>query len=247
MRRVRGTVGVPNPSCLEDEAICNTPENCGSDPNNAGCGCDCPACPTCVQAVNPPFKKPCDVNVVLILDESASIDAFNARQDVVNAATAFMTVLANIKGNASVAVMEFSDTASFILEAYNANPEPFYPAATYLSQLEGYFAATPEGPGDPFSYDPAYGCTNWEEALMRVFTGPYCQQSADGSSCPTTRCIGQNGTDELLCNQPVRPDIVVFFTDGEPTAHTNGICDLNCNANRTRQVECCCFCPCHSF
>ena len=43
--------------------ICSTPENCGTAPGSIGCGCNCPACPSCVVSKNPLFTKACAANV----------------------------------------------------------------------------------------------------------------------------------------------------------------------------------------
>ncbi len=61
------------------------------------------------------------------------------------------------------------------------------------------------------NYNPG-GCTNWAAALSLASTTPWA--------------IGGTAT---------TPDIVLFFTDGNPTVHTGmGTCNSNCNAGRTR-------------
>ena len=61
-------------------------------------------------------------------------------------------------------------------------------------------------------YNPG-GCTNWAAALNLAFTTGWTL----------------NGVATL-------PDIVLFFTDGNPTVHTGmGTCNSNCNAGRVRE------------
>jgi hypothetical protein len=69
---------------------------------------------------NPPLAAACGLDVTLVLDESGSISANGATQQVRDAATAFLGALADT--GSSVLLMEFSTTAS--------NPIPMTPVTS---------------------------------------------------------------------------------------------------------------------
>jgi hypothetical protein len=104
--------------CGINENVCDSPEQCGTYP---GCGCNCPACPTCTQVPNPVFSKQCSANIVLILDESGSIGPFVI--PVRNGVNQFLLSFAQtqlVGGTANIGVVEFSQSANLVTAGGNA-------------------------------------------------------------------------------------------------------------------------------
>lgn len=146
-----------------------------------------PVAPGTVQ--NPGLDDTCGLDVVLILDESGSINTSGATGDVRNAAEAFVS---GLEGTGSqVAIIEFNTRARF--------PIPFTPvtSATISSVFNPYINDTGGGEGyDPSEYNSTEYWTNWDDALQEVEAS-----NADGST-PSA-------------------DLVVFVTDGDPTAYND--------------------------
>jgi hypothetical protein len=128
--------------------------------------------------VTPPAKNPdlppeCGIDVMLVLDESGSIQSSGATQKVRDATRAFLNAL---KGTGSqVSIVDFSTTAQ--------RPVPYTTVtdATMASVFNPYINN---------GYKPE-GWTNWEDAFHEV------------------KAANDKG--------PVA-DLVVFITDGDPTA-----------------------------
>ena len=122
---------------------------------------------------NPGLPPRCGIDVMLVLDESGSIDSSGATETVREATRAFLEALSGT--GSSVSIVDFSTTA--------ARPVP-------------YTTVTPESIAEVFDpylangYRPS-GWTNWEAAFQQV------------------RTANTQGT---------LADLVVFMTDGDPTA-----------------------------
>jgi uncharacterized repeat protein (TIGR01451 family) len=125
-------------------------------------------------ATNRDLPPLCGINVMLVLDESTSIQTSGATEKVKSATRAFLNALAGT--GAKVSIVDFSTTA--------AQPVPYttVTAATIASTFNPYLDT---------GYRPN-GWTNWEAAFEKV------RQSND---------VG------------LKADLVVFITDGDPTAH----------------------------
>lgn len=125
---------------------------------------------------NPNLAPRCGIDVMLVLDESGSINSSGATEKVRDAARAFMGALSGT--GAAVSIVDFSTTA--------ARPV-------------GYTTVTADTIADVFEpylkngYKPN-GWTNWEAAFQEVRTAN---------------------------DQGPRADLVVFVTDGDPTARNN--------------------------
>ena len=116
----------------------------------------------------------CGINVMLVLDESGSIEDSDATETVQDAARAFLVALAGT--GSAVSIVDFS---------------------TEAERQVAYTTVTSESISDVFEpyiedeYDPG-GWTNWEAAFQEVRTAN---------------------------TQGVLADLVVFITDGDPTAY----------------------------
>ncbi|MGB3715054.1 MAG: vWA domain-containing protein [Candidatus Promineifilaceae bacterium] len=154
------------------------------------------ALPASAAVTNPPLEPGCSLNVIFVLDESGSIygagGAAGITSEVRNAANGFLDALADT--GSTVAIVEFSTTAR--------NPIGYTPLTSsnvtnILTPYINGIGATPDERYNPSDYDenstPSY-YTNWEDALDMVAS------------------INAAG--------PIA-DMVVFFTDGNPTAHND--------------------------
>jgi uncharacterized repeat protein (TIGR01451 family) len=124
-------------------------------------------------APNPNLPPRCGIDVMLVLDESGSINTSGKTEVVRNATRAFLNALSGT--GAAVSIVDFSTTA--------ARPVP------YTTVTDGTIASTFE-PYLANGYKPS-GWTNWEDAFTKV------------------REANTQGT---------VADLVVFITDGDPTA-----------------------------
>ena len=122
---------------------------------------------------NPNLPPRCGIDVMLVLDESGSIQSSGQTENVRNATRAFLNALSGT--GAGVSIVDFSSTA--------ARPVPYttVTADTIANTFEPYLVN---------GYKPG-GYTNWEAAFAKV------------------REANTQGT---------LADLVVFITDGDPTA-----------------------------
>jgi uncharacterized repeat protein (TIGR01451 family) len=127
-------------------------------------------------APNPNLRPVCGIDVMLVLDESTSIETSGATDTVRAAARAFLTGLSGT--GSTVGIVDFSTNAALAVP---------YTTVTTNS------IATVFNPYLQNGYRPN-GWTNWEAAFQRV-------RQANAV---------QGGT---------RADLVIFITDGDPTAH----------------------------
>jgi len=202
---------------------------------NAGCGCKCSGCPSCVQAQNPVFDTQCSANIVLVLDESGSIggSVTLVRNAVVSFLSSFGTIN-QIGGQARLGLVEFAGSARLVdarCQAGDPQPCQAYPfgATTcrgrmctlnqdWINAVTNYMLdQTTGGNKDNDERYATGGCTNWGAALRLADQTPWQWDNTPGAQ---------------------RPDVVLFFTDGMPTVHdgqSNGACNKNCNQNRDRR------------
>ena len=125
---------------------------------------------------NPTLAPRCGIDVMLVLDESGSIQSSGATETVRNAARAFLDALSGT--GAAVSIIDFSTTAGRPVGYTTVTPDSI--ASTFEPYLKN-------------GYRPN-GWTNWEAAFQKV-------REANGQG-------------------PVA-DLVVFVTDGDPTARNN--------------------------
>ena len=151
--------------------------------------------PQPTPAPNPDLIPACGLDIIFVMDESGSIagsgDATNVVTQARNGATELLTAL--VGTNSRVAVVEFNLHARRAVvggtTAYQVVD------ATTLPDFTDYLNAN-NGGTDAENYDPAnagnQGWTNWEAALNEV--------------------------EDVLTNEMHAP-LVLFFTDGKPTAY----------------------------
>ena len=152
---------------------------------------------------NPNFTTECPSKVLLLLDESGSIEESGATGSVESAVMALVAELA--AGETEMAIIEFESTARL---ASIGGSTAFQPVdATYIANVNSFlngpsaFPNLPNGntnPQDPSTYTPSedvdafIGATNWEDALLEAIT------------------LGG-------------ADMVIILTDGNPTFYNDPI------------------------
>lgn len=107
-----GAVGT-SPVCpvktVSPGCVSNGPASC----LDSAVGSTCTTCPTCCRSTNPCFSKQCSMNLVLVLDNSASIRPF--RDDVRIGVQGFingMLQIVAVGGTANMGVVKFSTAAN---------------------------------------------------------------------------------------------------------------------------------------
>ena len=145
------------------------------------------AYPTTV-ATNPDLKPACGTNVVMVLDESGSIQGTAGAEEAVrSAANAFANGLADT--GSKLAVIEFGSSAKKVFPYTSVTSGA---GGTLATTFQPYFNRTASAPADVYDSPSQTGpWTNWEDALQEV--------------------------KNLNSTSGVAP-LVVFITDGDPTA-----------------------------
>ena len=137
---------------------------------------------------NPDLRPACGTRVILVLDESGSInDTAGAETAVRNAANAFASGLAD--SGSQLAVIEFGSSAKRVFGYTNVTGGA---GGTLATTFQPYFNGTAAAPADVYNSPSQLGpWTNWQDAFEEV-------QALNAAS-------------------GVAP-LVVFITDGDPTA-----------------------------
>ena len=137
---------------------------------------------------NPDLLPACGTKVILVLDESGSIQSTaGAEAAVRNAANAFATGLADT--GSQLAVIEFGSSAKRVFNYTNVTSGA---GGTIAATFQPYFNGTASSPADVYDSPSQTGqWTNWEDALQEV---------------------------KLLNTASGVAPLVVFITDGDPTA-----------------------------
>ena len=146
--------------------------------------------------VNDDLVAACPLKAVLILDESGSIETSQLISTVRTGAQAFVDALtaSSTPGNESqLAVIEFNSEARNVNVGGNGSGYQLVDnGGSYAGDFDSYITSNGAGGYNPAGYSGDDRWTNWQDALQKV--------------------IDLN----------MYPDIVVFFTDGDPTAYNNG-------------------------
>ncbi|WP_040280106.1 vWA domain-containing protein, partial [Psychroserpens damuponensis] len=128
-----------------------------------GRGCD--DCPTIPVSINPDMLVNCEdeIDVILIIDESNSIDSQTLEDQVEDGVLAFLTELECKPVN--VAIIEFGSVANYVVPTYRS-------VASVLPDMEDYFDDNVGFNGNTYTPDNfsnnQLGGTNWQAALLRA-------------------------------------------------------------------------------
>ncbi|MFN2250899.1 MAG: VWA domain-containing protein, partial [Anaerolineae bacterium] len=172
---------------------------------------------------NPDQADGCGLDIVLILDESGSIDSGGITGDVRDGAEALVGALVGTGSN--LAVVEFNSNArraeirvDGVTFSTNWQTVDSQYVTDFTYYMEAYESASARS-YDPGDYSSPNFYTNWEAALAAVNDAFY-----DSSGDPT----GPTG----------EPPLVLFFTDGDPTAYIDSNGDVQVNQSaKTSLIE----------
>jgi len=159
------------------------------------------SCYTADIGDNPDFAAPCPTEVLLIIDESGSINELGVTTTVENAVA---TLTSNLNSpDVQMALIEFESTARPV--PVNGSAAFQVVDATYIAGINNYLTGNvnplptlgtgTDDPRDNNSYTPGadvdgfIGGTNWEDALTKAI--------------------------------PYNADIIIFITDGNPTFYND--------------------------
>ena len=163
--------------------------DCGGEQSNEEVLTD--ALKVTTPAPNPALPQQCGINVMLVLDESGSIQSSGATEKVRRATRAFLNSLSGT--GCRVSIVDFSTTAAWPVGYHVVTGSVDSDGQNASGTIGQYF--------EPYlknDYNPA-GWTNWEDAFKQVAFA-----NADDPDLPAP-------------DDPVA-DLVVFMTDGDPTA-----------------------------
>lgn len=108
---------------------------------------------------NPDLADYCPINVVVVIDESASISASNIDQSIRNGVMIFGDVLSN--SGSQMAIVEYDSKARRVAINNSTDLQPVTPE--FLDGLSNYLHTDYQPRGDQFKL---VGGTNWQDALI---------------------------------------------------------------------------------
>src|SRR5262245_4687035 len=153
-----------------------------------------PASAAVTPAPNPPIAEQCGENLTLVLDASGSIQTSNAVNQVRDAAEAFLDALSNTGSTARVT--QFATLSEQLAPSTVVDDRSLGPGGTLRNAIDGYYNPRPQRPAN-VNFINTSGTVN-NAATNNQYT------NWDGS---------------LHQAAETTPDLVVYVTDGDPTAY----------------------------
>ena len=151
-------------------------------------------------AANPPVVEECGIPVTLVLDASGSIDSSHAVSTVRNAASVFLTAL---KGTGSTArVIDFGSVARQTAPATLVTDDALAPGGALANALKAYYNPIPP-------LQPGVRAHAWNGRIPVGSASNYSNSTA-------TQYTNWDQSLDQAGRQP--SDLVVYVTDGDPTA-----------------------------
>ena len=156
-------------------------------------------------APNPPIADSCGVDLTLVLDASGSIQSSNAVEKVRGAASEFLFALKDTDSTARVT--QFASLAAELAPRTGIDDTALAQNGPLGKAISGYYNPKPPRPNNVniYSYRGSGSITSSSSF-----------SSANGSNQYTNwdQSLDQAGTE-----QAATPDLVVYITDGDPTAY----------------------------
>lgn len=154
---------------------------------------------------NPEMSDSCGTNVALVLDASGSVEQAHAVDDVREAAGAFLDALADTGSTARV--LQFATLSEQLAAQAEVTQASVRPGGVFREALDDYYNPKPPRPGNVniYSYDGsgnAQSSSNW--------------RSSNGSDMYTN---WDQSLDQAGDSQPLPIELVLYVTDGDPTAY----------------------------
>ncbi len=153
---------------------------------------------------NPEIDESCGVDVTLVLDASGSIKSSGAVEQVRGAADAFLDALVNTSSTARVT--QFGTVSQQLAPATLVDDTALAPGGALRNALNGYYANGNSPPRGPWTLHQYRGGNPQSASSWR-----------DGTSTQYTNW------DQALDQAATTPsELMVFVTDGDPTAYDFG-------------------------
>jgi uncharacterized repeat protein (TIGR01451 family) len=157
--------------------------------------------PTVDISDNPPIADSCGLDLTLVLDASGSIKSSNAVDDVREAAGQFLGALADTDSRARVT--QFASLTEELAPSTLITSESVAPGGVHGEATTDYYNPIPQIPSgvDVYRYDGSgdpSSASNWDKRTDTQYTNWHASLKQAGE-----------GNDEM----------VVYITDGEPTAY----------------------------
>ena len=162
-----------------------------------------PARAAVTPSPNPQIEEKCGLPITLVLDASGSIQSSNAVNKVRDAAEAFLDALSNT--NSSVRVTQFASLTQQLAPSTVVDDNSLGAGGALRKAIDGYYNPRPPRPANVDLWQFSNGAfkvnngsssdqyTNWDASL---------RQAAETPATPA-----------------VPPALVVYITDGDPTAY----------------------------
>ena len=154
-------------------------------------------------AANPLIEETCGVDVTLVLDASGSISCSHAVENVRNAADAFLDALRNT--NSTARVTQFGSVSAQLAPPTAVDDASLGPGGALAAALKGYYNPIP----------PAVA-----PQTFRRYDGGGHPLSSGNYGPPNTSSNQYTNWDQALdqAGTGAPPEMVLFVTDGDPTA-----------------------------
>ena len=152
-------------------------------------------------APNPPIAKACGIDITLVLDASGSVSSSKAVEQVRDAAEAFLDALADTGSTARV--IQFASIAEELAERDVVTSASLDDDAAFGRSIVRYYNPIPPRPSD---------------VQIKRYNGGAI--SSAGSFSSSNSSNQYTNWDQVLDLTETDPgDLVVFVTDGDPTAY----------------------------
>jgi hypothetical protein len=152
-------------------------------------------------APNPQIEESCGLDVTLVLDASGSVSSSNAVDDVRNAADAMLT---SLSGTNSVArVTQFATVAQQLAPSTLVDDASLAPQGVLRKAVDGYYNPIPPRPSNVAFWQYNSGSL--------TSSGSFSQANSLNQYTNWDQSLGQAGQ--------TTPELVVYITDGDPTAY----------------------------
>jgi uncharacterized repeat protein (TIGR01451 family) len=163
-----------------------------------------PATAAVTPVANPAIADSCGLNVTLVLDASGSIQSSHAVEDVRRAADAFLDSLSNT--GSSARVTQFGTVSAELAPPTVVDDAALAQGGALSNALSGYYNPIPPRPSGVSFYQ--------YNGIGSISSATSFQQANNGNNQYTNwdQSLHQAGTGAL-------PKLVVFVTDGDPTAY----------------------------
>ena len=150
---------------------------------------------------NPPIEESCGVDLTVVLDASGSVSQSHAVDDVRDAADALLDSLSNT--NSTARVTQFATLSQQLAPSTLVDDASLGNGGALRNAINGYYNPQPPRPSDVNIYSTTAPAT-------RLSSGSYSLSNSQIQYTNWDQSLDQAGQ--------TTPELVVYVTDGDPTA-----------------------------